>query len=98
MLQYGGGRPTQAGGKGTGAGANTAQVNKRNKARETIVPSSNGHNKDHHNNDNDNPAPTSNKHQPHIEKSETMSKATGAAANAQAASKYQPSTEPQSLV
>ena len=80
---YGGGRPTNQGPNAKGTGAPTAKVG-RNKARETLsqhqLPS-NGHTKDHHNNDNDNAPPSS---KPHIEKSETMSKATGAAANAQA--------------
>ena len=57
-----------------------------------IHPPSNGHNKDHHSNDNDNHQ-NSNKHQAaaenrQIEKSETVSRATGAAANANAVSKY----------
>ena len=88
-----------AGGKG-GGGATTS-VGKRNAGRQShVVAASNGHgntgnsgNKEQQESSNGETKQEqqqhSNKHQPHIEKSETVSKATGAAAaTAQAVSKY----------
>ena len=87
-----------AGGKG-GGGATTS-VGKRNAGRQShVVAASNGHgntgnsgNKEQESSNGETKHEQqqhSNKHQPHIEKSETVSKATGAAAaKAQAVSKY----------
>jgi len=82
------GRPQVPAGQNnkTGGGATTS-VGKRNAVRQSHVISSNGHNNGNTEtsggNENQQQANTnnqnSNKHQPHIEKSETVSKATGAA-------------------
>ena len=98
-----------AGGKG-GGGATTS-VGKRNAGRQShVVAASNGHgntgnsgNKEQESSNGETKQEQqqhSNKHQPHIEKSETVSKATGAAAaTAQAVSKYHhPSSFPRVLL
>jgi len=75
-------RPSVPVGNKTGGGATTSVPGKRNAGRQSHVLNSNGHSKDHENNGEPAAAPTSQpastKHQPHIEKGETVSKATGA--------------------